>query len=605
MYKIILKIIIINIILSISYVNATINTNNLKKIPIFHEGRIKPLDTFSKISLINIHKNYTYKHLNSTTWFSKIIFNPYEAYKDDIFFINNDLIKLLKLSKKNFYSFFEIFEILNKNIIQINKLYKINPEKLNKLQKKLLNLHKKILIYLNISQSLSMITYKININESLLKILNLKNKKYFCYIDILKKKDILSDILKKISKKQLLNINEIEKNILKISNELYFLSKEKKKNILKIIPPINNKILWYSPWEIINNKNFTNNIEYLTLLKKLTNAYNHDNQTKWDKTFNNLYKLIYKKTSNKLKYKIYLEIIYNKINLLNILIFIYITILLFLSLKIMIKKNIFDIYIKILYYINIIIYCFIIIVRIYITNRPPVTTLYESLIFVGFITTFSIYFSKLKKIYINILLISIINILILYISNKYENYIDNIKVVSAVLNTNFWLSTHVITITIGYSFCIFTSFLAHYHLLEIYKNKKLSNDTLKNIMDILIISLFFSFTGTILGGIWADQSWGRFWGWDPKENGALLINLWILLLIHGKISNILSNISFLIGICLLNTITIIAWFGINFLNTGLHTYGFIKNLELNIIIFIIIDILYIFIITSFIKHKLK
>jgi ABC-type transport system involved in cytochrome c biogenesis permease subunit len=44
----------------------------------------------------------------------------------------------------------------------------------------------------------------------------------------------------------------------------------------------------------------------------------------------------------------------------------------------------------------------------------------------------------------------------------------------------------------------------------------------------------FSFVGTILGGIWADQSWGRFWGWDPKENGALLIVLWNAIILHSR-----------------------------------------------------------------------
>jgi hypothetical protein len=214
-----------------------INTNNMKYLPILHEGRIKPLDTFSKSNLMNIHEKYTYKNINSINWLSEVIFNPYKSYEKEIFFINENLKKILHLNKKQYYSFFEAFEIINKNINQINKLYKININNLTETQTSLINLHQKIMNYLNISQSLSMITYKFNIDQSIINILNLKNKKNFCYIDILEKKNELSYILKNISNKQLSTLTNIEKNILKISNEIYFLSKEKNNQESSRTPP--------------------------------------------------------------------------------------------------------------------------------------------------------------------------------------------------------------------------------------------------------------------------------------------------------------------------------------------------------------------------------
>jgi len=101
-----------------------------------------------------------------------------------------------------------------------------------------------------------------------------------------------------------------------------------------------------------------------------------------------------------------------------------------------------------------------------------------------------------------------------------------------------------------------------------------------------LIALFFTLFGTILGGIWADQSWGRFWGWDPKENGALLIVMWQLMMIHMRLTAMVKPHGFALGMILNNIIVIIAWFGVNLLNIGLHSYGFAEGIALNLIIFI-------------------
>jgi hypothetical protein len=86
--------------------------------------------------------------------------------------------------------------------------------------------------------------------------------------------------------------------------------------------------------------------------------------------------------------------------------------------------------------------------------------------------------------------------------------------------------------------------------------------------------MFFSFFGTVLGGLWADDSWGRFWGWDPKENGALIIVLWNALLLHARWDKLVADR----GLALLaiggNVVTAWSWFGVNELGIGLHSYGF-------------------------------
>ena len=91
---------------------------------------------------------------------------------------------------------------------------------------------------------------------------------------------------------------------------------------------------------------------------------------------------------------------------------------------------------------------------------------------------------------------------------------------------------------------------------------------------VVCFATLFSFVGTVLGGIWADQSWGRFWGWDPKENGALLIVLWNAIILHARWGGIVRDRGVMLLAVFGNIVTSFSWFGVNMLGIGLHSYGF-------------------------------
>ena len=94
---------------------------------------------------------------------------------------------------------------------------------------------------------------------------------------------------------------------------------------------------------------------------------------------------------------------------------------------------------------------------------------------------------------------------------------------------------------------------------------------------VICFALFFSFVGTVLGGIWADQSWGRFWGWDPKENGALLIVIWCAIILHARWGGLIRRRGLMVTALFGNVITAFSWFGVNMLGVGLHSYGFMNK----------------------------
>lgn len=232
--------------------------------------------------------------------------------------------------------------------------------------------------------------------------------------------------------------------------------------------------------------------------------------------------------------------------------------------------------------------------RIFIMARPPVGTLYESLLFVGVVAPFlALLFQKKIGQPIAFVVAGLTGSLLGLLAYSLMGDDDTMHVLGAVLNTRFWLATHVLCITIGYGWCLITSLIAHVILLGDAVGRvspKTRQAMLQSLQLLAIFSLLFTAVGTILGGIWADQSWGRFWGWDPKENGALLIVLWIIWVLHSKMAGQLSERQAVMAYGFLSFIVALAWIGVNLLGVGLHSYGFMEGVFWSLGLFGIFEI---------------
>ena len=164
------------------------------------------------------------------------------------------------------------------------------------------------------------------------------------------------------------------------------------------------------------------------------------------------------------------------------------------------------------------------ILRIIIMVRPPVSSLYVTFIFVGFIAVLlGLFIEYNNRQWLGIITAAISGTALLFIANKYSAEGDTLKVLVAVLNSNFWLATHVTTITMGYAATCVGGLLGHIWLVQsaFKKDDQTLDKTYMTTLGILGVALTLTFLGTNLGGIWADQSWGRFWGWDPKRKQGL------------------------------------------------------------------------------------
>lgn len=220
--------------------------------------------------------------------------------------------------------------------------------------------------------------------------------------------------------------------------------------------------------------------------------------------------------------------------------------------------------------------------RMYIQGRPPVTNLYSSAIFVGWgAVVIGLLLERIFRDGIGAACAGMVGFITLIIAHHLGSSGDTLEMMQAVLDSNLWLATHVVVITAGYSAMFLAGMLATvYVALGVFTRMltRQSAQTLtRMVYGVICFATLFSFVGTVLGGIWADQSWGRFWGWDPKENGALLIVLWCALILHARWGGFIRQRGLMAMAVLGNAITAFSWFGVNMLGVGLHSYGFMDK----------------------------
>jgi ABC-type transport system involved in cytochrome c biogenesis permease subunit len=236
--------------------------------------------------------------------------------------------------------------------------------------------------------------------------------------------------------------------------------------------------------------------------------------------------------------------------------------------------------------------------RMVLEGRPPVTNLYSSAIFIGWgACLLGLILEGFHKNGIGAVVAAGIGFITLIIAHHLALDGDTMEMMRAVLDTNFWLATHVVAVTVGYASTFVAGFLALIYILRGMFTRTLDTDTGKSlarmIYGIVCFATLFSFVGTVLGGIWADQSWGRFWGWDPKENGALIIVLWNALILHLRWGGLIRERGLVNCAIFGNVVTAWSWFGVNMLGIGLHSYGFTEAAFKWLVLFVVSQLAFI------------
>jgi ABC-type transport system involved in cytochrome c biogenesis permease subunit len=156
---------------------------------------------------------------------------------------------------------------------------------------------------------------------------------------------------------------------------------------------------------------------------------------------------------------------------------------------------------------------------------------------------------------------------------------SSINPLTAVLRNNYWLVIHVLTIVSAYGTFLLAAALGHMALImkmSGWARRRDLEEAYLYIYRSMQIGVLLLATGTILGGIWANYSWGRFWGWDPKEVWALVTLLCYLIVLHGRLANYWSGLGLAFGSVICWFSVLMSWYGVNYVlpaGKSLHGYG--------------------------------
>ena len=576
-----------------------------KNIPIQEGGRIKPLDTYARNQTLAFYgkRKINHENLSAIDWILDLVIFPEKGLEQKIFNIRNpDIVNALGLEwTNNFhkYSYSEIFPGVQDQLPLIRNIFEKKDEDRDLFDNQLIEIYQNVMKYREIASSLSCLLPMFTVYDpGTAKKLHLQPGQFTSYAHIMSHRGSLLDVSQNILTKPEESWTDSEREVALLLYSLQQTSTDDFAKALKIIPPEKDDStgLWISPWELLDGRVIEpHQDKILKSMEAYLVARYEKNSVAMTSALESYKTGILSSPFERINFSILeKEIWVNKANLFTVSLIFYLLGVILLGVSWMVQPTLLK---NIAYGTMVsgfILHTYGIYLRMVIMSRPPISTLYETVIFVGFvIVLFSVVIEYLRKDGLGIFIGSISGSLLHYIGFGYAADGDTMEMLVAVLNSNFWLATHVTTIILGYGSSLMAGLIGHLYLIEkirVPKQRAHLKSIYDNMFGVTLIALFFTLFGTILGGIWADQSWGRFWGWDPKENGALLIVLWQLMMVHMRLSGLAKPDKFALGMVLNNIVVIMAWFGVNLLSIGLHSYGFASGIAVNIVIFTIVEL---------------
>jgi len=592
--------------------------SNFKRIPVLDSGRLKPLDTFARSLLTQFSGKDHYERQEASAWLASLFFDPDSTLNDKIFLINNpDIAVALGITPQQDRRYTPAQLRQSYSLLaQLQQAAAKIPEKERSLaENEIMRVFDNINLYADLSRSFIFAYPQSDftiLSQATKSKLGLPlNQSQFSYVDLALKSDELGEAAKSIVNKIPSSYTPDEAELAQTTGNLFRWSQDYKDLPFSVIPSEQDE-RWLSPWDALTT-DFSNEStrQLITLWSNMAQSYTQGNELAFNMAahlyLNSVHDLLSKEDLKKVD-KFPLELFYQENSPFTWSIMFYIFAFIFFIVSFTSSKPLW-------YNLGL---CSVIagfvphlaglLMRIIIMARPPVSSLYETFIFVGIIAVFlGLMIEYYNRQWLGIVTAAISGTALLFIANKYSAEGDTLKVLIAVLNSNFWLATHVTTITMGYAATCVGGLLGHIWLVQAVfkKDHQILNKTYKTTLGILGVALTLTFLGTNLGGIWADQSWGRFWGWDPKENGALMIVLWTALLFHAKVAQMIGPLGLAVGAVIGMMVVMWAWFGVNLLSVGLHSYGFTSGVATSLIAYAVIEIVFIIVTTFLILNHVR
>jgi ABC-type transport system involved in cytochrome c biogenesis permease subunit len=548
-----------------------IDLENFGKIPVLVGGRIKPLDTVARNSLLIIRTKETLRlddgrQISAIKWLADTLFNAPVADKYPAFIIQNaDVLGLFgwQQSDRKYFSFAQLTPFLKQVDEQGEQAEKLQAVERSAYQSAILNLRNALVLYQRLKNSVQpegaedfaaeLQEFEQTIPEAARAARARQSGAAF-------------------DQKQLDQIAEIMQSYERLADMAYLLA----------VPPPSGLGDWRSVGQVIMQSIAERGIDPIVkLYASLGDAYRTSDDAAFDQTVDRLTDGIAQLQPTAVKRTRY-ESFFNAVDPFTHSMTLYVLAFLLACISWLAWQRPLNRAAFYLLLLAIALHTFGLVSRMYLQERPPVTNLYSSAIFIGWgAVIVALILERIFRDGIGAACAGAIGFITLIIAHHLAGNGDTLEMLQAVLDTNIWLATHVVAITTGYSAMFLAGMLAIIYIIRGVFTRSLKKDTADSLArmtyGVVCFATLFSFVGTVLGGIWADQSWGRFWGWDPKENGAVLIVLWCAIILHARWGGFIRQRGLMMMAIFGNVVTSFSWFGVNMLGVGLHSYGFMQK----------------------------
>lgn len=581
-----------------------------RHLPLLHNGRVMPIDSYARQTLLGFSGRSTFDRKPASLWLARVLFAPDTVRDDAVFLVNHpEVVEALGITAegRNRYSYHQLLPALSELARLARAAYHLENDARSPVENEILGLYNNLNHFGRLLQAFDFAVPQADFtiaNAQLRSELGFGDSGPLTFLDLLKQKPQIDAMVKarQTGGDELVQLSMTMRMWQRQHNDLP----------PALIPVATREgPQWISAWEALNIAGDQNDImNELAAIQEMAVAFRDGKQAAFDlaaRTFLNssTKRISDPKQISMIKHEVRFnqsEAFYRS-KLMYGLAFI----VALMSVPFRGRWTYRAAFILLL--LALIPHTYGIFARMIIMGRPPVTNLYSTFVFVSWTCALiGLTVEYLQRNRLGLITGASMGLALLMTAARFGTEGDTMGVMVAVLDSNFWLATHVVTISIGYAGCCASALLAHIYLLQAIRqapDHPALKETDRAVYGAQAFGLIFTYLGTMLGGVWADQSWGRFWGWDPKENGALVIVLWSALLFHARVGRMIGPRLFAAGSVLGMIAVLCAWIGVNLLGVGLHSYGFTSGLARGLAIATIFEIVFVLVTVPLAKKQKK
>jgi len=590
--------------------NTPISIDVWRHLPVLNNGRVMPIDSFARQTLLGFSGRSTFDRKPASLWLARVLFTPDAVRDDAVFLVNHpEVVEALGITAegRNRYSYNQLLPTMSELARLARAAYHLENDARSPVENEILGLYNNLNQFGRLLQAFDFAVPQDDFaiaNVQLRSELDLSEAEPLTYLDLLKQKPRIDAMVKtrRAEADELVQLSMTMRMWQRQHNELP-----------PALIPVSTREgpQWISAWEALNMAGNQNDImNELTAIQDMAFAFRDGKQAAFDLAARTFLTSSTKRISDPKQIgMIKHEVRYNTSDALyrSELLYGLAFIVALLSVPFRGRWTYRAAFILLL--LALIPHTYSILARMIIMGRPPVTNLYSTFVFVSWTCALiGLTVEYLQRSRLGLITGAAMGLALLMTAARFGTEGDTMGVMVAVLDSNFWLATHVVTISIGYAGCCASALLAHIYLLQAIRqvpDHPSLKETDRAVYGAQAFGLIFTYLGTMLGGVWADQSWGRFWGWDPKENGALVIVLWSALLFHARVGRMIGPRLFAAGSVLGMIAVLCAWIGVNLLGVGLHSYGFTSGLARGLAIATIFEVVFVLVTVPLAKKQKK